>query len=225
MIPASQISGLVLSGGYSSRMQAQAVQQPSGLSTTNEQPCDKGLLLLQGQPLVAHCCAQLTPWVQHMYISANRYADAYAIYGMVVADDPLYGERQGALAGIATVLARIHTPWLAVLPVDSPVVPRDMVPRLAAAVLQGNYDLAYVQTERTHPLCLLIHVSCLPALQSYLRADGRRVLGWVQSQHGVAVDFNAIDDKVWNVNTPAELEALRAYLEASGDDRSGQPER
>ena len=221
MIPAAQISGLILSGGRSSRMQATARNTESNQSSSSE--LDKGLLSLDGHPLVAFSRDQLAPWVSHIYISANRCADAYSAYGTVVPDDPVYGEFQGPLAGIASVLVQVQTPWLAVLPVDAPIVPPRMVPRLAQALQDGQHDIAYVLTDRTHPVCMLIHVSCLPALRAYLLSGERRVQAWLASQRSLAVAFNAPEDMVWNVNTPADLDGLRAHMAMA--EKSGKPER
>lgn len=213
MIGVDSVSGLILSGGRSSRMQP----APQGRAGDEESAVlDKGLLRLNGRPLVAFCKDNLEPWVGDIYISANRFADVYGAYGTVVPDDPVYGESQGPLVGIASVLALIRTPWLCVLPVDSPVVPPRMAPRLMQALQDGRHDIAYVMTDRTHPLCMLIHVACLPALRAYLLSGGRRVHGWLMSQRSLGVDFSNENDKVWNVNTPADLEDLRAYVEAAG---------
>ncbi|WP_241117318.1 NTP transferase domain-containing protein, partial [Achromobacter xylosoxidans] len=66
-----QVAGLILAGGQGSRMQGS----------------DKGLVLLRGEPLVAHVARRLAPQVGPLILSANRNADSYARYGRVVADD------------------------------------------------------------------------------------------------------------------------------------------
>lgn len=85
-----QVAGLILAGGQGSRMQG----------------CDKGLVLLRGEPLVAHVARRLAPQVGPLILSANRNAETYARYGRVVADDTdALGAWQGPLAGLAAGLA------------------------------------------------------------------------------------------------------------------------
>jgi molybdopterin-guanine dinucleotide biosynthesis protein A len=82
------ITGLVLAGG--------AGRRHGG--------ADKGLLLLQGEPLVAHAARRLAPQVAEVLISANRHLPSYRRWGhrvvsdaglAVVGDDPA---RHGAAA-------------------------------------------------------------------------------------------------------------------------------
>lgn len=84
-----EVAGLVLAGGQGSRMNGQ----------------DKGLVVLHGEPMVAHVARRLAPQVGRLIISANRHADRYGRYGEVVADgDPGLGAWQGPLMGIAAGL-------------------------------------------------------------------------------------------------------------------------
>ncbi|HCW21924.1 MAG TPA: molybdenum cofactor guanylyltransferase, partial [Achromobacter sp.] len=81
---------MILAGGQGSRMNQQ----------------DKGLVLLRGQPLVAHVADRLAPQVGRLIVSANRHQDRYAQYGQVVEDgEPALGAFQGPLLGIAAGLA------------------------------------------------------------------------------------------------------------------------
>ncbi|WP_426957598.1 NTP transferase domain-containing protein, partial [Bacillus velezensis] len=67
----ADLHALVLAGGRGSRM--------GGV--------DKGLQLLDGQPLVAHVIARLAPQARVLRISANRNLDAYAALGHQVLPD------------------------------------------------------------------------------------------------------------------------------------------
>ncbi|HAP28080.1 MAG TPA: molybdenum cofactor guanylyltransferase [Achromobacter sp.] len=69
---------------------------------------DKGLVVLRGEPMVAHVARRLAPQVGRLIISANRHAPLYAQYGQVVADGaPELGEWQGPLMGIAAALSAV----------------------------------------------------------------------------------------------------------------------
>lgn len=194
--PAS-LTGLVLAGGQASRMQCGPGSD-----------VDKGLLDLHGQPLVAHAAQALRPWVSSILISANRNLTRYAAYGSVVADDPRFGVSQGPLAGLASAMAQVRTPWVAVVPVDVPFLPEDLVLRLTHAVMHERCALAYAATTRPHPLCMVADVSLLGTLQDFLLRDERRVMQWVREQGGIAVPFQG-DGVLDNINTPEDLARLR----------------
>lgn len=110
------ITGIVLCGGRGQRLQG----------------ADKPLLRWRGETLAAQVVRRLRPQVDAIVISANRNLDAYRRLGPVVAD-ALPGH-QGPLAGIAAALERCATPWAAVCPGDAPLLPVNLVERLAAAI-------------------------------------------------------------------------------------------
>lgn len=161
------LTGLILAGGLSSRMQrlaaahAPAFQHGRGRSRdggptlaarrhqddSNELPdsavVDKGLLQLNYQPLIHHASQFLAPQVRQVLISANRFQHRYAQYGTVVADDPALGAHSGPLAGVEAALRHMATPWLLVMPVDVCAAPADMVQRLSQAVVDTGAMMAY----------------------------------------------------------------------------------
>jgi molybdopterin-guanine dinucleotide biosynthesis protein A len=96
------IAGLILAGGQGARMNGQ----------------DKGLVVLRGEPMVAHVARRLAPQVSRLVISANRHLDLYARYGAVVQDGEAdLGAWQGPLLGIAAGLeAARQEAWLVVAP-------------------------------------------------------------------------------------------------------------
>ena len=110
------VTGIVLCGGRGRRLQG----------------ADKPLMHWRGEALAAQVVRRLRPQVAGMLISANRNLDAYRRLAPVVAD-ALPGH-QGPLAGIAAALERCATPWAAVCPGDAPLIPRDLVQRLAATI-------------------------------------------------------------------------------------------
>jgi len=222
MIPRHELAGLILAGGQGRRMQGSGNR------------VEKGLLPLGGAPLAQHAGAFLAPWVQRVYVSANRCRAEYARYGEWVPDDPLLGEQAGPLAGVASALARSPLPWMLVAPVDVPFLPDDLAPRLGQAVRDGA-RLAYARAGgRAHPLCMLAHRSLLEDLRSYLQSGGRKVMDW-HARHGArTVDYAqapgdagaaaaasgavpgmaapdaAAPDPFSNINTPEDL--VRAEL-------------
>ncbi|MFW6380343.1 MAG: NTP transferase domain-containing protein, partial [Halorhodospira sp.] len=70
--------------------------------------CDKGLVPLDGRPLVAHVLERLAPQVAAVRINANRHLDHYAALGVPVDGDHHPGQL-GPLAGMASALAHAAT--------------------------------------------------------------------------------------------------------------------
>ena len=187
------ITGLVLAGGRGQRL--------GGV--------DKGLQAWRGQPLVDHAIARLAPQVAEILISANRNAADYASRGARVLADAR-DDFPGPLAGVLAGLRAASTPWLAVVPCDSPRLPNDLVARLAhgldghaAAVVQRDLGAAGVRIE---PVCCLLATSLADDLARYLAEDGRKVEAWV-SRHASPVRFDRPEDAAAfaNINTPDDL--------------------
>ncbi len=223
MIPRTAFTGLVLAGGLARRMQGAGSRRPPdqvnqhsalpGFSAETE----KGLALLRGEPLVAHACRALASQVDSVLISANRHTEQYARYGQVISDDPVLGNDLGPLAGVAQGLATITTEWLAVMPVDVLGIPADMVARLADGATQHGAHAAYAvnavgQSERAHPLCMIVHRSMAADLQAFIQAGDRKVFMWMSRISAVPVRFESNEQAFANINTLDDLEkADRLY--------------
>ena len=187
------ITGLILAGGRGQRL--------GGI--------DKGLQPWRGLPLVDHALTRLAPQVREVMISANRNEPAYASrVARVLADAS--DDFPGPLAGILAGLRAASTPWLAVVPCDSPRLPPDLVERLARGV--GDAAGAVVQrdrgdgTLRLEPVCCLLSRTLAEDLARYLADGGRKVEGWV-ARHATPVLFDRPDDGAAfaNINTPGDL--------------------
>jgi molybdopterin-guanine dinucleotide biosynthesis protein A len=188
------ITGLILAGGRGQRL--------GGI--------DKGLQPWRGTALVDHALARLAPQVRAVMISANRHAAAYATRAPRVLADAS-DDFPGPLAGVLAGLRAAATPWLAVVPCDCPLLPPDLVARLASAVdgprgavVQRRHGAA---GPRLEPVCCLLSTTLADDLETYLAAGGRKVEGWV-ARHASPVAFDRPEDAAAfaNVNTPADLE-------------------
>ena len=183
------ITGLILAGGRGQRL--------GGV--------DKGLQPWCGVPLVDHALARLAPQVGQMLISANRNAADYAGRGLRVLADAS-DDFPGPLAGILAGLRAATTPWLAVVPCDSPRLPLDLVRRLAEGASHGGGAVVQRGDGRLEPVCCLLWTALADDLARYLAEDGRRVEGWI-ARHAAAVRFDHADDKAAfaNLNAPADF--------------------
>jgi|ERR1041385_2792498 len=186
-----RITGLVLAGGQGTRMGS----------------VDKGLVLLQGRPLVKHVIERFAPQVDELLINANRNLVEYEGLGHPVIRDRIEGFA-GPLAGLHTGLAHAAHPLVATVPCDSPFLPFDLVSRLRQPLEAGRKDLAVARTgQQAHPVFALVRRSVLPHLARFLAAGGRKIDAWYASLETVEVAFDDEADAFRNINTAAELAA------------------
>ncbi len=204
MIPAQDITGLVLAGGEGRRM--------GGV--------DKGLQPLPGSdtPLARHALERLAAQVGTLAISANRHLEIYRGWGLAVWPDSASG--LGPLSGIAAGLAHGPTPWLATVPCDAPCFPQDLVARLAEGAAPGGARAAMAwHGGRPQPVFCLVHRDLAPRLQAFLAEGGRRAQDWLEAAGAVRVDFDrpGLDDSAFfNANTLQELQGLQARVAMAG---------
>ncbi len=185
------ITGVVLAGGLGRRMGNR----------------DKGLVLLEGQPLVARVLARFSPQVDELLVNANRHLDRYAAYGYRVVSDEVSGFA-GPLAGLHSAMRAARFEWLACVPCDAPDLPRDLVSRLRRAVRVNEADAAMARAAgRVHPVFCICRRSTAGNLQRYLENGGRRMEEWLTTRGVVCVDFDDEPEAFRNVNTPEDLES------------------
>lgn len=196
MIPPTpeRITGLVLAGGLGRRM--------GGV--------DKGLSLLDGEPLVEHIIRRLAPQVGQLIINANQNHDIYAGFGYPVVGDRIEGHA-GPLAGLEAGLAACTTPYLLTVSCDSPLLPADLVSRLAACLTAHKASIAVARTgEQLHPVFSLIRSDELPELQAFINAGGRRMEAGLRRLCWAPCPFDDCPEAFANINTPDELRAHQA---------------
>ena len=190
-IVARDVTGIVLAGGMGRRM--------GGV--------DKGLVELEGQPLVAHVLARLAPQVGALVINANQNRESYAAFGYPVVPDEV-GGFAGPLAGLHAGMTHTATPYVATAPCDSPFLPLDLVARLSAALDLAHAQLAVAHTfAQPHPVFALVSRGVLPHLTAFLRDGGRKIDAWYASLAVVAVPFDDEESAFRNINTADELKA------------------
>ncbi len=199
--------GLLLAGGQSRRMGGG----------------DKGLLDLDGKPMIAHVIERLAPQVDAMVINANGDPARFASYHLPVVADTISGF-VGPLAGILAGLrwAAEHVPTathVASVSTDAPLFPRDLVVRLQAAVANRPTVIAVAQSGgELHPVIGLWPVALADDLEAALTSGTRKVLAWTDRHGTVPVDFPFLSlhgqnvDPFFNANTPEDLATARRLL-------------
>ena len=190
VIPIVDITGIVLAGGQGRRM--------GGV--------DKGLVPLDGRPLIAHVLERLAPQVGDVLINANQNIERYRGFGHRVVVDAV-GGFAGPLAGLHAGLTAAATSYVVTTPCDSPFLPADLVARLSAALVREGAKLAVAKTfEQSHPVFALVQRDVLPHLGGFLENGGRKIDAWYATLAVTEVPFDDEAAAFRNINTRAELE-------------------
>ena len=199
------ITAIVLSGGRATRM--------SGV--------DKGLVLLQNKPLIAHVIARLQPQVDEILINANREIAQYEAFGLPVLkdEDADFPESFiGPLAGFSLGLQHAKHGYVLTVQCDSPLLPLDLSERLLSGMAASRADIAVASSEENaHPVFCLMKKSVLPSLLAYIKSGEHKVSVWQKSQKYIEVDFSDCTLKdgtgaLTNLNTFDDLAALETLL-------------
>ena len=133
--PRQEITGVVLAGGRARRMGGE----------------DKGLVQVNGEPMVVHALRRLAPQAGALLINANRNRERYAALGAcdVVADAD--GDFAGPLAGMASAMERAGTRYILTVPCDSPLLAPDLGERLFAALTAADAEVS-VPCQNVHSI-------------------------------------------------------------------------
>ena len=190
------VTALILAGGRATRM--------GGV--------DKGLVLFNQKPLIAHVIERLQLQVDEIIINANRELETYRTLGYQVLPDEI-ADFAGPLAGILLGLKYAKSEYLLTSPCDCPLLPADLCERLMAALNTHHADIAIAASQnKDHPVICLCKKTVLAGLESYLQQGGRKVSAWQKSLHHVHVDFSVTPDAFSNINTMDELDLLSSVL-------------
>ncbi|SHF13414.1 molybdenum cofactor guanylyltransferase [Modicisalibacter ilicicola DSM 19980] len=192
------ITLLVLAGGQGRRM--------GGV--------DKGWTLLNGRPLIVHVLSRLEGQAGQVLINANRSLDAYGRLGPRVVSD-LEGDFQGPLMGMLSGMATASTPWVLVVPCDTPALPETLVQRMVAGI--GENDIAVAHDgQRAHPVVALIRRALVDDLRETLAAGERKIDRWYARHDWCHVDFSDQPLAFANLNSPRDKDDLARRLEHDG---------
>ncbi|TAJ93723.1 MAG: molybdenum cofactor guanylyltransferase [Gammaproteobacteria bacterium] len=185
----ADVTGVILAGGLARRMGGQ----------------DKGLIDYNGRPLIEHVLPRLTAQVQDVVINANRNLDIYANYGWQVIKDDLDGFH-GPLAGMATCLARVKTPYLATVPCDTPYMPSDLIARLRRDLLANDAEICVAHDgRRIQPVFALLKAGLQDSILAYLQDGDHRTDLWFSRHRLTLSDFSDVPDAFFNINHPEDI--------------------
>lgn len=135
MTDRSELTGIILAGGKSSRMGR-----------------EKGLVEFHGKPLIQYSIDLLSSYTDRILISSAN--PDYLPFGLELVPDAITG--QGPAAGLATVLRHSKTQWNLVLACDLPFLEPELIDSLLEST--GDNDAVIpIHHGEMEPLAALYH--------------------------------------------------------------------
>jgi len=191
-ISKKDVTGVILAGGQARRMQGQ----------------DKGLVLLNNKPMIEYVIESLKPQVGELLINANRNLEKYSAYGFDVISDELNGYH-GPLAGMASALNKVTTPYMLTAPCDSPFIADDLAAKLINTLQAEDADISVAHNgERMQPVFCLMKKELLPSINDFLNNGERKIDTWF-SKHKLAIaDFSDKPKTFDNLNTIEDIQLI-----------------
>jgi len=187
-ISKNEITAVILAGGQASRMDGE----------------DKGLIVFRELPLISHVINITKLKVSQILISANRNFEEYANFGKVIRDD-LEGY-QGPLAGISKALKVCSTPYLLVLPCDSPLIDSALIDSLIEKMEVSNVDICVAHDGSImHATFALMQTKLEKSLEEFLGEGGRKMALWYRQQSLERIDVSSHLEVLTNLNRPEDF--------------------
>ncbi len=187
-ITKNEITAVILAGGQASRMDGE----------------DKGLIVFRELPLIAHVVNVVESKVSQILISANRNFEEYANFGKVIRDD-LEGF-QGPLAGISKALKVCSTPYLLVLPCDSPLIDEALIDSLIEKMEISKVDICVAHDGSImHATFALMQTKLEKSLEGFLEEGGRKMALWYRQHSLERIDVSSHLEVLTNINRPEDF--------------------
>jgi molybdenum cofactor guanylyltransferase len=200
----TEVTGVIISGGLGKRM------------SSDGHGANKAMKPFRGRPMIASVIDRLVPQVSDFIINTNDASVSQEALNAMQFANPIRAEfvedsvkgYAGPLAGLHAALKICKTPWLQMVPCDSPFFPKVLVETLLKAARQSGSLVAVAATSvQTHPVFLLVNISLLSSLESYLEAGDRKIDRWYR-QHAYVEHLFDDENAFANINTEHELKAL-----------------
>lgn len=192
MLKASQIDWVILAGGRATRMGGQ----------------DKGLIMLNQEPMISHILHHLSPQTDSIYINANRNLETYQKYAPVFSDESK--DFAGPLAGMLAGLKHAgEQPWVGFIPCDGPNIPADLAERFVKAYQDANQSDAQILVAHDgdfyQPVFTLFRRDLLPKLEAFLASGQRKIIDLYKDATTIEVDFSDARETFINLNTQEDV--------------------
>lgn len=185
----ADITGAILAGGKSSRMQ-----------------CNKALLQIDGVPLIQMVARTLQEVFSPLILIAN-HDNEYTFLALQTYHDIF--SRCGPLAGIHAALTHAKTDSVFVAPCDVPFLSASLVHCVVRQKVH-NQVTVLVGGNSLQPLCGLYHRSCLPVIERHLRRGQHSVHACLRDLTTTLISpgTEELSRALTNVNTPADYQQV-----------------
>ncbi len=189
----ANITGVVLAGGKGRRMGGE----------------DKGLLELNGRPLIAYALDALSQAAGTLLINANRNRQLYESFGFPVIADR-NDDFEGPLAGLFSAMVAAKTDYVLTVPCDCPLMTGELLRRLYTRLMEEGAEICTAHDgERMHPVFLIAERRLAPELAEYLNSGQRKLETWLKSRRLAIADYSCHPEAFININTAEELAELQ----------------
>lgn len=194
--PAPPVYGLVMAGGHSTRMGT-----------------DKSAVNFHGMPQGTYCAELLGGTLDRVWVSTRKGAPDDAAFAGLARIEDAY-EDIGPMSGVLTAMDREPDAAWFVLACDLPFIDEHAVRELIDGRDAGRMATAFMASDGFfEPLCAIYEPHIAPLLRERLEAR-RYSLRHVLTDADVRMVCPPEDRTLTNVNTPEELEEVRARLAA-----------
>ncbi len=208
IVTRASIPGVLLAGGLARRMGGG----------------DKPMRRIGGRTILERVVTRLKPQCDELILNANGDPARFAGFGLTVIPDTVK-DFPGPLAGILAALdwTAVHRPGVSLVfsaAADCPFLPRDLVARLADALVDENAQLAVAASDgQSHPVIAVWNVALRDALRHALVEDGvRSVERWAARYQRATVTWPTQPlDPFFNANTMDDLAEAERLAELDGD--------
>jgi molybdopterin-guanine dinucleotide biosynthesis protein A len=168
---------------------------------------NKAELIFKDQTLICHAISRLSSQVSDILLSASR---DFGTGRVVVVDDM---PAQGPLGGVYSVLRQVvknhsHVRAIITVPVDAPLFPDNLVPRLVEEALRGNCPATAETADGWQPAFACWPVSILPELEKHMAlGEAGSLKGFLKKMGAINVFF---DDPhmFFNINSPEDYDNI-----------------
>ena len=191
-IAVEDIGVAILAGGKSSRMGT-----------------DKGLVLLEGLPLIERITRQISHLFANIFIVTNK-PEEYSQFGYPMVSDLV--KDVGPLGGIYTALDYDTHDYTLILSCDMPFVSQGILLYLLKAAEKHQAVVPRMDKfSHPEPLRAVYRSDCQIEIYKYLQTGGRKVVGFYEAIDVRYVERGEIEkidpgaESFFNANTPQDL--------------------
>lgn len=187
----NDITGIVLSGGKSTRMGR-----------------EKGLVNYGGKPLVSYSIQALESLCSNILLSANKNLDSYKKFGFRIVHDEVKGI--GPLGGLLACLKQSDTQYNLVLSCDMPFVESALLEYLLSQVVNEQAVVPVQENGKLQPLCACYHTNIISAIEESIQKNNFKMIDFLNHINMKQVLINKqlpffTEQLFFNINHPGQL--------------------